>query len=134
MKPQNSRSVGLVLLGIAIFVGYFALMDHSLQPGRRWVMAAVAIIFLLAALQLLLVAKGRLSFFLGGFVFALFSVCGFYIAFSSEFLEGGMPFVPATWNQSIGHALFGLGATITAGGALYFFRRALEKNTESSEP
>jgi len=97
-------------------------------------MGAVAIIFFLASLQLLLASRGRLSYFLGGVAFTLFSCCGFFLAFGGESLEGGLPLLPASWNQSIGHALFGLGGFITAGGALLFFRRALMKDTESSEP
>jgi len=90
-------------------------------------MAAVSAAFFLAGLQIVTAARGRLSALMAGTVCALFSALGWYVALSGEALGGGLPFFPGSWNQLVGHVLFGFGAVVTGGMAVYFFKEAVKR-------
>jgi hypothetical protein len=51
---------------------------------------------------------------------------GFFAAFAAGEVEGGIPFVPAAWNQAIGRIAFGSGACLTAAFSIWLFYRALK--------
>lgn len=125
-EPKN-RLTGFVVLAVAVFILLTALIDRSIQGNRRWLMAAVAAVFSLAGLQLVTQARGRLSALMAGTVCALFSALGLYVAVSGEPLGGGLPFIPGSWNQVVGHALFGFGAVVTGGMSAYYFKEALKR-------
>ncbi len=91
-----------------------------------WPAYVAAAIFLLAGMGHLMNLKGRASALLGGLICAGMVGLGFFAAFGTGTLEGGLPLIPATWNQTIGRAAFGFGAIITAAFALWGFHRALK--------
>ena len=125
-EPRN-RLTGFVALAVAVFILLTALIDRTIPGDRRWLMAVVAAAFALAGLQLVTQARGRLSALMAGTVCALFSALGLYVAVSGDPLGGGLPFIPVSWNQVIGHALFGFGAVLTGGMAAYYLRKGLKR-------
>jgi len=123
---QQRHLMGLLVVGLSALVTFFACSEHKMSTNQKWLLIVVAFIFALAGLQLITAAKGRFSALMAGLVCGGFSGLGFFVAFSRETLQGGIPFIPATWNQNIGHMLFGFGALITAAMAFYFFVRAIK--------
>jgi hypothetical protein len=125
-ESRQRRWIGWLLVGLAGLIVYFAFTDPKVYTQQRWLMILAAGIFSLVGLQLITAAKGRLSALMGGLVCAGLSSLGFVAAFSHKPLQGGIPFIPAAWNQMLGHGLFGSGAVLTAAMALFFFVRAIK--------
>jgi hypothetical protein len=123
---QQRHLMGLCFVGMAALLAFHANTLHGRSANQDWLPMVVAAIFALAGLQLVTAIKGRLSALMGGLVCGGLSSLGFYVTFSHEQLEGGVPFFPTAWNQAIGHTMFGFGALITAAMAIYFLVRAIK--------
>ena len=130
---QQSRLMGLGLVVVGGIIASYATnhpMAHAGDP--KWLAYAGAGIFAVVGLQLLIGAKGRLSFLLGGLVCAALSAMGVCVAFSKGAVSGGIPFLPSAWNQRFGHVMFGLGGLLTGAMALYFFVRVIKGDKSSA--
>ena len=125
-KNLRNHSSGFVCLGLGIFIVAAAWIDPSIPVNRMWMMHAAGASFLLAGVQLLTGATGRLSALMAGSVCSLFSLIGFLTAFGHGPVKGGIPFIPQSWNQTIGHGIFGVGAICTAAAAVWFFWKAIK--------
>ena len=126
MTDSNKRkSLGCAALACAAMNLYVTFADPKLS-GDRWPRSLVAVLFCLVGLPLVTAATRRISSLMPGFACVCFSCLGWYVAFSHGGLEGGIPFLPATWNQTIGHALFAFGAVVTGSAAVYFFIRTMK--------
>jgi heme A synthase len=75
--PGGHRPTGFVVLALAVFLLGIAWKGPSIPNGKRWLIVICALAFIIAALQILTAAKGRVSFFLGGTLLALLSSLGF---------------------------------------------------------
>lgn len=124
-KPRH-RPSGFLCLGIAAFIGIVAWADGSIPIQKKWLMVISAVVFFLCGLQLVTDARGRISSLMTGTVCTLFSLLGFFAAWTDEPVAGGIPLIPPAWNQAFGHGLFGLGAMICAALAVSFFIRAVK--------
>jgi hypothetical protein len=124
--PGGHRPTGFVVLALAVVMLGIACLDPSVPLEKRWLIVICALAFFIAALQILTAAKGRASYVFGGSLLALLSSLGFYAAFSSQTVEGGIPFIPPSWNQALGHGLFGCCALLTAAFAAYYFYKAFK--------
>jgi len=124
---ENRKLMGYIALACAVFIACAAFLDHKVSGNQRWVMLIASSVFGLAVLQLVTAATGRSSHLLAGFACVGFSALGLFAAFTRDKLRGGIPFIPAPWNQSFGHALFGFGALVSGATAAYFFRRAMRR-------
>ena len=122
---KQRRQAGLICLSVAVLIVLTNLIGKSVPAENEWMILAAAALFFLCGIQLLTGVKGRLSYLLGGTVCALFAALGFYFAFTNRTLSGGVPLIPAAWNQTISHLLFGFGAVIAAGLAVYFLTKAI---------
>jgi hypothetical protein len=120
----HSKRMGYVALACAAFVAGAALASHTVTGSRRLAVLIAAAVFALAGLQLVTSATGRRSQLLGGLACAGLAALGLFAAFTPDTVSGGLPFIPESWNQAAGHALFGFGALLTGAMAVYFFRRA----------
>lgn len=69
----------------------------------------------------------------GGLICAALSVLGFYAAFGEAGPSGGIPLIPASWNQAIGRAVFAVGGLITGALALYAFYECLQPARKSRD-
>jgi hypothetical protein len=67
----------------------------------------------------------RFAALAGGLICAVLSATGFYVAVSGAPVAGGIPFIPAAWNQGLGRALIALGAMVTGALAACAFYEAL---------
>jgi len=123
---KQRHQAGLICLGVAVLIVLTNLIGKSVPAGNEWLILASAAVFFLCGIQLLTDVKGRISYLLGGTVCVLFAALGFYVAFPNGTVSGGIPLIPASWNQTIGHFLFGCGAVIAAGLAVYFFTKAVK--------
>lgn len=112
-------------MGLGLFIASLPWIGKKIPPSHLWIVFAASGVFFIAGLQISFQFKGRASDFIGGLLFACFSAIGFFVAFTDEPLRGGIPFIPASWNQTFGHGLFGFGAVLTGAAAIYAFRRAL---------
>ena len=125
-KNLRNHSSGFVCLGLGIFIVAAAWIEPSIPVNRMWMMYAAGVSFLLACVQLLTGATGRSSAFMAGIVCSLFSLIGFLIAFGHGPVKSGIPFIPPSWNQTIGHGIFGVGAICTTAVAGWFIRKAIK--------
>ena len=68
--------------------------------------------------------KSRINSLFAAIMCLGFSAVGFWVAIASDpdSISGGLPFVPQPVNAAIGKGLFGVGALITLGIAIYAFR------------
>lgn len=66
-------------------------------------------------------AAGALA---AGLICAGLAAMGLYVALGGGSLQGGIPFVPAGWNQAMGRVVMGLGALVTAALAVWAFADA----------
>ena len=71
---------------------------------------------------------GRFSTLAAGMICAGLSAVGFYIGITGQHLEGGIPFIPDAWNQTVGRAFIGSGACLTALMAVVALRQAFAPN------
>jgi hypothetical protein len=124
-EVRRRQLFGIALLAVSVFVaiGFFI---ESLPFSTRLLLLVVTVIFGLAGVQLVTGVKGRASAFMGGLVCLGLSVLGFVAAFSHGGVSGGIPFLPAAWNQMVGKVAFGIGACLTAAMSFYFLRQALK--------
>ena len=119
--------MGLFLVSWAGLLVFLAYTEHERFANQAWLLMVGAVTIALAGLQLITAVKGRLSALMGGLVCAGLSCLGFCAAFTHEQLRGSLiPFLPAAWDQAIGHVMFGFGALIPAAMALYLFVRAIK--------
>ncbi len=123
---QQRRLMGWVLVGAAAVVAFRAHTERDTATPWRWMLIVVAVIFALVGVQLVTAAKGRLSALIGGLVGAGMSTLAFCGALGHETLRGGIPFIPAAWNQAGGRLLFGFGGFATAVMAFYLVVRAIK--------
>jgi len=65
--------------------------------------------------------KSRTSSLMGGILSFFLSGIGFYVLFSEEKLQGGIPFIPEVINTAIGMSLIAFGAVLTALMGVYAF-------------
>ena len=125
---KQRRLMGYLLIAASIGGALRVCTAHGLPTDKRWAVAVGAFMFLLAGLQLITAARGRVSAMMAGLVWGAASALGVYVAFGHETLssKGDTWFLPASWNQAVGHAMFGIGAVMTAGMSVYFFIQAIK--------
>lgn len=123
---KRRRNMGVVAVCAAGFIAFRAFSDSKVTLHQTQLMFLVSVMFGLAGLQLITNAKGRLSALMGAVVCAGFSSLGFYVVFWGGPLDGGIPFIPASWNQAFGKILFGFGGCITGAMSLWFLFRAIK--------
>jgi hypothetical protein len=70
--------------------------------------------------------QSRARAVVGGVICAGLAGIGCYIVITQKQLEGGLPFIPETWNQIVGRTLIGAGAFLTALLAACAFRQAFK--------
>ena len=103
-----------------------SVMFRALAPAPSSERVQVLIagsMFVVAGLLILTQVRGRIRTLMVGVVCVGMSALGVFTTFSKGALEGGIPFIPASWNQAFGRGLFGFGALLTAAIALWCFSR-----------
>ena len=94
-------------------------------PTPKRVQALIAgSVFVVAGLLILMKAQGRIKALMVAVVCVGMSALGVFTTVSTDALEGGIPFIPAAWNQAFGRGLFGFGALLAAAIALWCLYRA----------
>jgi drug/metabolite transporter (DMT)-like permease len=115
-EPKRNLFFGLMFatVGVAIIAQYF----HVTQAHNLPVLAAGLIFALvgihLTAVQRLYKPDSRASAFMGVLVTAAMCWLSLLIIFSDKPFEGGIPFIPDSWNQTFAKTLVGIGALILA--------------------
>jgi hypothetical protein len=123
--PQKwQRLWGLLFMAAGVAVLFKAL---AIVPASERVQVLIAgSVFVVGGLIILTNAQGRIKALMVGVVCVGMSVLGVFTASSSGPLEGGIPLIPASWNQAFGRGLFGFGALLTAAIATWCFWRAVK--------
>jgi hypothetical protein len=116
---------GLVFVATGIGVAILALACPQ-EDLPSWPAFVAGVVFFLTGMVMVTEVKGRLNSALGGVVCAGMASLGFFAAFGAVRTEGGIPFLPAAWNQGLGRIAFGVGACITAAFGLWFFHRMVK--------
>jgi len=86
-----------------------------------WPAYVAGLIFLLGGVGAVRGVKGRMASALGGLICAGMASLGVFAACGRGEVEGGIPFLPASWNQGFGRIAFGGGACLTAAFGLWLF-------------
>lgn len=120
-----------ILLGcypIAVALGIIPIGQGELTAPRS-VIGGAGVAFVIAGLMILLGRYSRANNFLAGLLLLLFGAMGAWVAlFSSDAgFSGGLPFLPAELNVSIGRWVFGIGSLICFALSLYAFRLAANR-------
>ncbi len=121
---KRSRLFGIITIAVAAFILIEYFMSHR-PNSERWVLLPASGVFFLAGLSLLVAVKGKWADFLGALILSGLSTLGFYAAFGSGEIAGGIPFIPSAWNQGIGKIAFAFGACIVGAVAIWSFGRAI---------
>ena len=135
---QNNRLVGIIFglmfCGFPVFALY---LEHLRQsPVSPQYLALLALLFIwgiwiLLASLLKPDPDGAFYYFAGSIISAIFAVVLFMFAFLQKTgWSGGIPFVPATWNQSVARLLVGVGGLLLTVVSIAFFRSAMKKRND----
>jgi hypothetical protein len=121
---QDKRNwvLGVVFMAAGVSIGVRVLAWPQKLPS--WPGLVAGVLFFLAGMQIIAKLKGRLGTALGGVICAGLASLGFFAAFGPGPVEGGIPLLPAAWNQALGKTAFGGGACLVAALAVWCFYRA----------
>ena len=120
-----------ILIGcypIALALGIVP-VDPAELTAPRSVIGGAGLAFVVSGLMILLAQHSRANNFLAGLLLLLFGAMGTWVAvFSSDAgFSGGLPFLSAERNISIGRWVFGIGALICFALCVYAFRLAANR-------
>ena len=107
-------------MAIGIWVAIVALACPQ-EELPSWPAFVAGVIFFLGGVGTFRRVKGRMASVLSGLICAGLASLGFFAAFGRGEVEGGIPFLPAAWNQGLGRIAFGSGACFTAAFGLWLF-------------
>jgi hypothetical protein len=124
-EKKRERLWGFVFIGTGIGVAILALACPQ-EDLPSWPAFVAGVVFLLGGLGIVNEVKGCKASALGGIVCAGMASLGFYAAFGRGEVEGGIPLLPAAWNQWLGRIVFGAGACFTAALGLWLCYRAVK--------
>jgi len=121
---KADRIWGLLFMAVGVSVAVEVLARPQALPP--WLGFVAGGIFFLGGLGTVPGVKGRLASTLGGMVCAGMASLGFFAAFGPGEVEGGVPFLPESWNQGLGRIACGGGACFAAAYCLWLFYRAVK--------
>ena len=131
MKKESYWLGGLILCAFPAIVFLCAHLEERRLP----LVATVLLwLFLLCGVWAVAVSlfsldtEGGLSWAVGALVAAGFAAFAFLVAWrEKDGWSGGIPFIPATWNQATARILFAMGGLLSLISAVVFVRKALTK-------
>lgn len=124
-QRKRDRLWGVIMIGVGLGLAVVVLACPQ-EDLPSWPAFVAAMIFFLAGLATATGVKGGLGYTLGGLICAGMASLGFFAAFGPGKIEGDdIPFIPFAWNQMLGRIGFGVGASLTAAFALWWFYRAV---------
>ena len=125
---------------MCVFPAIIFLCAHL--EGRRLPLVATILLglFLLCGVWAVAVSlfsldtDGALSWAVGALTAAAFAVFAFLVAWREpDGWSGGIPFIPAAWNQAAARILFALGGLLPLISAVVFLRKALKRFRENRD-
>ncbi len=127
-QRKQDRILGIlfIAMGLGVDVAVLAHPQAVPQGLPSWPALIAGMLFCLAGFAVLTGVKGRLSSGVAGVICAGMATLGFFAALGPGELEGGIPVLPAAWNQELGRIAFGGGACLTAAFSLWWFYRAVK--------
>ncbi len=135
MAPRATTKSYAVIGALAVLAGLWPIMiafDIVHVPPEsikapRWVLAAAGGVFILAGCMALLQAHKRLLDLFAGVLLLVFCALGIWAALfaPADGFSGGLFFLSNESNVKLGRAMFGFGALLTFGCAIYAFRLAV---------
>lgn len=127
-QRKRDRIWGLLFIAVGLGMDVAVLARPQWVPRGlpAWPALGAGMVFFLVGLAVLTEVKGRLGSAVGGVICAGMASLGFFAAFGPGELEGGVPFLPESWNQGLGRIAFGGGACVTAAYCLWLFYRAVK--------
>lgn len=125
--------IALGLLPMSVALGWISVPATSLH-APMWVLALCGGIFVVAGIMMVLGNRSTLNDLLAGIICLLFGIVGAWIALlgPAEGISGGLPFLSAAANSTLGRWVFGLGALLCFAIAAYAFRLAFQSSRNSA--
>jgi hypothetical protein len=119
----------VILLGlypVALALGVLPGREESLH-APVWVGVLAGSVIVIAGVMILLGPVSRMTSLLAAAVCLSLSAIGGWVALfaPSSGLSGGVPFASRTFNVSVGRLMFGFGAVVVLGLAVFAFRQAV---------
>ena len=126
MHPKHGVKNCLVLLlwGVSVYVAIVCMAGRQVPLADRLQLLIVAIAFALVGMGSIRGLKNKAATRVGGLICLGLSALGFFTAFGSGSLSGGIPLIPEAWNQILGRTMFGIGGCISATMGFYFLRQS----------
>jgi hypothetical protein len=110
-------------IGIGVAILAWACPPEELPS---WPAFVAGVILFVGGVGTLRGSKGRMASALGGLICGGMASLGVFAAFGRGEVEGGIPFLPAAWNQGLGRIAFCGGACLTAAFGLWLFYLTLK--------
>jgi hypothetical protein len=126
-QRKRDRLWGVLMVGIGLGLAA-AVLASPKKDLPSWPAFVAAGIFCLAGFATAADVKRSLAFTLGGLICAGMASLGFFAAFGRGESQGGIPFLPESWNQGLGRIAFGFGACLTTAFAMWWFYRAIKQH------
>ena len=131
MSPRARWGLALCCIALGTYPILVAVGVIEPEPGQLkaplWVVGLAGFLFVVLGVFVSMRQTDTLSHVFGAVVCLSFSAIGTWAALYAEpgSIKGGLPLVPAHINHQIGRVMFGLGALMCLGMALWAMRMAL---------
>jgi hypothetical protein len=127
MQSKNNWFGGIIM---CVFPAMILFLAHGILPLFAVILLSLFIlcgVWAIVSSIFRLDADSALSWVVGAMVAAGFAAFAFVIACREKGFRGGIPFIPAAWNQVVARALFAFGGLLVLISAVVFLKKAREK-------
>ena len=134
-SPRRSRFVtGVLCIALGLYPLSIAFGILPVDPEKivapMWVVASSGVVFLIGGCMILLADHSRANDMLAGILCLLFAITGAWVSLfgPGEAMSGGLWFLSADANVTLGRWIFGSGALMCFAISAYAFRRAFQSS------